>query len=76
MQNASMSDSPSEKEQPLLSHAAHEVRNSISVTLGYTGFVLRDKKVTLSDQHREWLGIVQRAGGKLADLANELSELA
>lgn len=76
MQNALMSDARSEKEVPLLSHAAHEVRNSVSVALGYTGFVLRDKKVTLSDQHREWLEAAQKACGKLTDLANEMSDLA
>lgn len=76
MQNASMGDSRSEKEVPLLSHAAHELRNSVSVALGWSGFVLRDKKGTLSDQHREWLETAQRACGKLTDLADEMSDLA
>jgi signal transduction histidine kinase len=76
MQNASMSDSSSEKEAPLLSQAAHEVRNSLAVALGYTRFVLRDKKVTVADQHREWLETALRACGRLADLANDMSDFA
>jgi signal transduction histidine kinase len=77
MQNASMTDAASEKRlSRLLSHSAHEVRNSLSVALGYTGFVLRDRKVQVSDQHRQWLEVAQKACGKLAELANEMSDLA
>ncbi len=71
-----MTDAPAKEVPPLLSHAAHEIRNSLSSALGYIGFVLRDKKTKVADSHREWLEVANKSCGRLTDLANELSELS
>jgi K+-sensing histidine kinase KdpD len=58
----------------LLSLAAHEVRNPLSITLGYIKFALN--RGELSPQHREWLQTAVNSCGRLTDLANQLSDYA
>lgn len=71
-----MTNAPADKLPRVLSHSAHEVRTPLSVALGFIGFVLRDKKAQVTEQQREWLELANKACRRLAELADEMSELS
>ena len=65
-----------EKKDLLLSQGAHEIRNPVSVILGYVRMLTTDRLGPLTDMQRQVLGHVATSTLKLAALANEMSLLA
>jgi K+-sensing histidine kinase KdpD len=58
----------------LLSLAAHELRNPLSIVVGYIGFVTRDKRIDVAEQHRKWLEIAVNSCNRLREVIDQLSE--
>jgi signal transduction histidine kinase len=58
----------------LLSLASHEIRNPLSTVLGYIGFVTRDKRTEISEQHRQWLQLALNSCARLQEVAVQLSD--
>ena len=58
----------------LLSLAAHEVRNPLSVLQGFVNFVLKDKNEAISERQREWLQTAMRSSSRIKEVADQLSE--
>jgi hypothetical protein len=65
-----------EKKDLLLSQGAHEIRNPVSVILGYVRMLMTDRLGPLTDMQRKVLGDVATSTVKLAALADEMSLLA
>jgi signal transduction histidine kinase len=59
----------------LLGLAAHELRGTASVGVGYLGFLTKFG-ATLTDQQRHFQAEAQKAWGKISAMANEMGELS
>lgn len=65
-----------EKKDALLSQGAHEVRNAISVVLGYARMLSSERLGTVSDSQRKAADEIVKSAGKLKILADEMSQLS
>jgi K+-sensing histidine kinase KdpD len=75
VENACMNNFPADTElSRLLSLAAHEVRNPLSVLQGFVRFVLNDTKEKISDKHREYLETAMRSYSRIKEVSDQLSE--
>src|SRR4051812_28752498 len=72
-----MIDVPGDPRLPrLLSHAVHEFRTPLSVTLGYLRMVLKDPSNSLDAKYRKFLEDVEKSIGRVGQLVSEMSELS
>ena len=65
-----------EKKDLLLSQCAHEIRSPASVIMGYGKMLSGDRMGPLTDMQRHVVGEISKAGARLAELADEMSDLA
>jgi signal transduction histidine kinase len=65
-----------EEKEPHLSHSSHEIRNSVSVILGYVRMLATERLGPLTDPQRKAVGEIATATAKLTDLAEELTKLS
>jgi signal transduction histidine kinase len=65
-----------EKKDMLFSQGAHEIRNPISVILGYVRMLASERLGPLTDAQRKAVDEIGNSTGKLAGLADEMSSLA
>src|SRR5262245_47527095 len=65
-----------EKKDALLSQGAHEVRNAISVILGYARMLSSERLGPVSDSQRKAAVEIVNSAAKLKILADEMSQLA
>lgn len=59
-----------------LSHGAHEVRNAVSVIMGYTRMLATERLGPITEKQQRVLGEMLGSSEKLAALANQMSLLA
>ncbi|EIJ41675.1 PAS domain S-box [Beggiatoa alba B18LD] len=57
-----------------LANMSHELRTPLNAILGYAQILYRD--INLNPQHRERIGIIQRAGDYLLTLINDILDIA
>jgi|GEM_PF-7088505 len=57
-----------------LSHISHEIRTPMIAILGYSQILERDTPLT--PQQSEYLGIINKAGGRLLELINDVLEMS
>jgi signal transduction histidine kinase len=65
-----------EKKDLLFSQGAHEIRNPISVILGYVRMLASERLGPLTDAQRKAVEEIGNSTGKLAGIADEMSSLA
>jgi signal transduction histidine kinase len=65
-----------EKKDALLSQGAHEVRNAISVIIGWARMLSGDRLGPLSDSQRKAAVEIVNSAAKLKNLADEMSQLS
>ena len=65
-----------EKKDLLVSQGAHEIRNPVSVILGYVRMLATDRLGPLTNTQRKVLGEISTSAGRLAALADEMSLLS
>jgi signal transduction histidine kinase len=58
-----------------ISVAAHELRNPLTAILGYVEMFLEDDFGPLSDEQREFLGLIYGAGRRLLTITNDLLDV-
>ena len=65
-----------ETQSVFVSVAAHELRNPLSVILGYAGILLTDPREDLSLNQRDSVEIIRRSSIQLLEITNNLLDLA
>jgi signal transduction histidine kinase len=65
-----------EQKNELLGMAAHDLRNPLQSILSYSDFLLEDLSDELSEEHREFLSIIQSSTEFMATLVNDLLDVA
>jgi len=65
-----------EQKNELLGMAAHDLRNPLHAILSYSDFLIEDLSDTLSDDHLEFLSIIQSSSEFMAGLVNDLLDVA
>lgn len=66
----------SQAKSEFLSRMSHELRTPMNAILGFTELMLELDEDPLTDNQREFLGIIQGGGRHLLDLINEVLDLA
>jgi len=57
-----------------LANMSHEIRTPMNAILGFSQLLLRDSSI--SEQQREYLGIINRSGEHLLELINDILEMS
>ena len=65
-----------EQKNELLGMAAHDLRNPLHAILSYSDFLIEDLSDTLSDEHLEFVSIIQSSSEFMAGLVNDLLDVA
>lgn len=64
---------PQQEHERLLSVAAHDLREPLRAITGFAELLERDKRSHLSEQGREFLGMILQAGARMDDLLDGIS---
>ncbi|MEW6498690.1 MAG: ATP-binding protein, partial [Cyanobacteriota bacterium] len=67
-------DAANRAKSEFLANMSHELRTPLNAILGFTQIMNRDS--SLSTQHQQYLGIINRAGEHLLDLINDVLEMS
>ncbi len=67
-------DAANRAKSEFLANMSHELRTPLNAILGFTQIMNRDP--SLSHQHQQYLGIINRAGEHLLDLINDVLEMS
>jgi len=65
-----------DQKNELLGMAAHDLRNPLHAILSYSDFLIEDLSDTLSEEHVEFLSIIQSSSEFMAGLVNDLLDVA
>jgi signal transduction histidine kinase len=65
-----------DQKNELLGMAAHDLRNPLHAILSYSDFLIEDLSDTLSEEHLEFLSIIQSSSEFMAGLVNDLLDVA
>lgn len=65
-----------EQKNELLGMAAHDLRNPLHAILSYSDFLIEDLSDTWSDDHLEFVSIIQSSSEFMAGLVNDLLDVA
>ncbi|MGB3516181.1 MAG: PAS domain S-box protein, partial [Elainellaceae cyanobacterium] len=67
-------DAANKAKSEFLANMSHELRTPLNAVIGFTQIMLRDSNI--SNEHRENLEIIHRAGEHLLDLINDVLEMS
>ncbi|MFW5739359.1 MAG: sensor histidine kinase [Myxococcota bacterium] len=65
-----------EQRDQLLGMAAHDLRNPLGTVLNFSQFLMDDLSSSLSDEHREFLEIIQTQSRFMLNMVNELLDIS
>jgi two-component system, OmpR family, sensor histidine kinase VanS len=63
------------QKDPILSHAAHEIRTPLSVILGYLQMLIPEKLGPTTEAQQKAFGEIKKTAGKIKDIADEMTDL-